>query len=416
LVAPRRRRVRVIRRRTMHAALLLLLLHQAHAQFVATQPIVTTLLTHAASLPPHSIISVLDVGANDGRWAESMMRRLTAAAPHLDVQLTIIEPQPRFHGTLRNVAGRWNGTFLPYAAWTRGGQKLTFYRSKLSEAASLYSSTSRAYGALPSITVPTLELPRLVSRITANAERMIASRGLRANESAVLFMKLDVEGAEYDLLPALLTRGSLCALHYAYIEFHLNALDPARRLAGLAMSLGLRQTLLSGCPRPPLAVELFSNRENNQGLPVPGLDIEAARHNASRPNHMTRGWLEAYGMHQSGAGRVAGAAPIASSSPRAASLVGLGPLVGSNHTQPACKDVRLIRTCEYKRANGQCQGSWGCDRTCFGCRRPIGSQHHSLKLNPSRSTSIVQEPKKHARAHVPARAPPPPSLWATVFG
>ncbi len=207
--------------------------------FHASQQVATNFISRAASLPPVAKVHVLDVGANNGKWAESMMKLLTAAAPHVNASLTMVEPQPKFIGLLNPIAHRWNGTFLPLAGWHTAGATLTFHRSRLDQAASVHAPMAQLFGALGTIKVRTLDLPRLVERLAGSAE--------------LLFAKIDIEGAEYDVLPALLARGALCRVHYLLLEFHLNALEERRRLGGVALRLSLNETL-RGCEVPPREV------------------------------------------------------------------------------------------------------------------------------------------------------------------
>ena len=69
------------------------------------------------------------------------------------------------------------------------------------------------------------------------------------------FMKFDVEGAEYELLPWLLARGALCLLDVLNIEWHLNRVPPHKRLSALALHLSLHGLLHDGCASPPKLIE-----------------------------------------------------------------------------------------------------------------------------------------------------------------
>ena len=69
-------------------------------------------------------VFLLDVGANDGKWADTVMRQAHAALPTPDnanlpsthVELVLVEPQQRFYAQNVRRAAKWNGTFLPVAA------------------------------------------------------------------------------------------------------------------------------------------------------------------------------------------------------------------------------------------------------------------------------------------------------------
>ena len=105
-----------------------------------------------------------------------------------------------------------------------------------------------------------------------------ALRTLGPSDTHVL-LKLDVESAEYQLLPRLLTSGVLCRASHLIVEWHLAHASPADRLACLAFKLSLPMQLERGCPRPPrLVQEEF--RLLNADARVPGLLEQALVHMA----------------------------------------------------------------------------------------------------------------------------------------
>lgn len=91
-----------------------------------------------------------------------------------------------------------------------------------------------------------------------------------------------MEGAEYQLLPHLLTHGALCLPTHLIVEWHLNYMHPEKRLAALSLRLSLNATLRSGCARPPILVH-EEDWHNNRWRPVPGLTTLVAAHNSERP-------------------------------------------------------------------------------------------------------------------------------------
>ena len=100
--------------------------------------------------------------------------------------------------------------------------------------------------------------------------------------STLVYMRLDIESAEYDLLPHLLARSALCRVPYLQVEWHMNKLAAARRLVSVGLRISLGDILTRGCPRLP--VERFvehDEQENNWHMNVPGL-TELARLYAPR--------------------------------------------------------------------------------------------------------------------------------------
>mgnify|MGYP006089867919 CR=1 FL=1 len=220
-------------------------------------------------------VVVYDVGANTGSWSESIIERLEHAAQGigglraLQPVYHMFEPQPRFAERLQKLARRSGIKFHAAAAWTSDTQ-LTFFESKNNEMASLRKSNAMRQGLTRSYTVNTVDLAQHIHRIlTADLRPTLA------------LLKLDVESAEFDILPALLARGVLCELSHVYVEWHLNALNASRRLSGVGLQLSLADSL-RGCGRvdggPEYAFERSYFDNNNRYVPVPGLDDEAERH------------------------------------------------------------------------------------------------------------------------------------------
>ena len=64
------------------------------------------------------------------------------------------------------------------------------------------------------------------------------------SDAALTIIKMDIEGAEYSVLPRLLTSGALCMVDYLNVEWHLSALPDERRLTeGMGLRLMLESTL-----------------------------------------------------------------------------------------------------------------------------------------------------------------------------
>ena len=104
-----------------------------------------------------------------------------------------------------------------------------------------------------------------------------------------VFLKCDVEGAEYDLLPHLLMTGAFCRVTHLYMEWHLNSVSPERRLAALALRTALEHMLKSGCAQPPVWFEHDEYDVNNMEEEVPGLWELALLHNGTPvPGSTTR--------------------------------------------------------------------------------------------------------------------------------
>ena len=122
--------------------------------------------------------------------------------------------------------------------------QVPFFLSANSETSSLSDRMAGRYGFSNSINVTAVDLAAFVRR---------AASALPAPE--LLFLKLDVEGIEAQLLPFLLAEGALCKLTHLLIEWHLNAISPEQRLDALALKMALPSMLYYACRRKPPRLE-----------------------------------------------------------------------------------------------------------------------------------------------------------------
>lgn len=234
-------------------------------------------LVHAAY--PAQTGFVIDVGANNGQWARHVLERVRAYGPRMRVEPILFEPQKEYAESLRQLAFDWGGTFHPAAAWTRA-TNLSFYLSNFKEASSLSEQLALTFSKpevnarARRVTVPTVDLARVLRNCVQRA------RG------GPIILKLDVEAAEYDLLPRLLITGALCRCTFLLVEWHLNALPPERRMQGVLLRNALDKLLARGCFRPPRLIIHDEDFLNNFGEPIPGLGELAARYlvNRNLPN------------------------------------------------------------------------------------------------------------------------------------
>ena len=155
------------------------------------------------------------------------------------------------------------------AAWTRAAN-LTFHLAfGNSETASLSKENARRFGRSKAITIRSVDLARLMW------DKL-------AGKSCAL-LKLDVEGAEYRLIPHLLVTGALCLPTHLLLEWHLNSVPERERLAALAQRLSL-PAALDACATPPRALVNDDEAQNNLYTRVPGLDALATLHEGAHSN------------------------------------------------------------------------------------------------------------------------------------
>ena len=173
---------------------------------------------------------VLDVGANQGNWGHDvllrLLRRTRRTPPRHVARLVSFEPQPQYLSNLLRQAREWNASHLPRSSWTvlpfaawKEATNLTFYLSKFTEASSLVAEQALAFSdpgpwcegnasaCIRPVSVPAIDF----------ASYLHAALGPPGTVWPVM-LKLDVEAAEYDVLPSLLVSGALCAISHIFIE------------------------------------------------------------------------------------------------------------------------------------------------------------------------------------------------------
>ena len=234
--------------------------------------VVASFLADAAQSTKAAVL--LDIGANTGAWADKVMKRCSTV-PRVKVML--VEPQARFREALGEIAQRWQAEVLPVALW-RSSTNLTLHVPTFSEAASASHSFASVFTSKSSsvqrITVPALDAVAVLAR---------ALDGVRGPVGPVL-LKYDVEGAEYETLPRLLTSGTLCRVSHLLVEWHLHSLPPHKMLAGFALRHAFDMMLTSGCSSPPRMIEHDDDMSNNFGIAVPRLRDLAELHATSSTN------------------------------------------------------------------------------------------------------------------------------------
>lgn len=202
-----------------------------------------------------SVAYIFDVGANDGAWTREMLR--LSSARGLRVVPVLVEPQPFFADSLRQLAQRHGGAFHSAAAWTSNGGSVTLQMAKDSRAASVGGPSNESStrggdggggGGTHHLTVPTIDAVQLLrSALVGNT----TATGMRTGASPppLAYLHLDVEGGESTLLPPLLLSGVLCLLTHVHIEWHLpNLATDSEALVGTAgLRLAFEHLLHRGC-------------------------------------------------------------------------------------------------------------------------------------------------------------------------
>lgn len=191
-------------------------------------------IAHAATQPGG--VHIIDCGSNDGAWLRAILAVLkeTHGVGYRGVYPVWIEPQPRFKNRLsESAAAAPHGRYIEAAAWNRN-TSLEFYVSHQSAASSAVRSSAGRYSLRSRVNVRAFDLAEYIERLGRNT---------------TIVMKMDIESAEYVVLPHLIGRGLLCSIGYLRLEWHLNGNPPHQRLPALGLQIAM-PALLAGCPSP----------------------------------------------------------------------------------------------------------------------------------------------------------------------
>jgi len=155
-----------------------------------------------------------------------------------DVCAFAFEPNPSLQPRLQSVAAAyakmgWRLTIMPFAAWL-ANTDLKFYHQnysqfgidgrKLNISPDRGSSAVRHNLAVGYDLVPAIDLGAWVNEHVHS--RIIPPPQHPDDPPAAIVMKMDVEGAEFEVLPKMLYDGALCNITAAFVEWH-GYLDPA---------------------------------------------------------------------------------------------------------------------------------------------------------------------------------------------
>ena len=247
--------------------------------------------------------TLLDVGANAGDFVDGMMSDLAKASAAAHVRPIMWEPQMSFAPTLLALAARWSGELIPAAASSRAGsQTIYLHGERCGAGTTCFNPESASLLPTPDVDAATVKAgiktsgPRFnVSAAGGVVATMDFAKYLLQNLSLAIarvghvvppvpaFVKLDVEGAEYSLIPHLLTSRALCGrVGFLLVEWHLIKLPRPKRRAGLALRDALQPILNASCVplgfEPPRVVHDVVP-ENNLQVDVMGSGCRAYCYN-----------------------------------------------------------------------------------------------------------------------------------------
>jgi FkbM family methyltransferase len=206
--------------------------------------------TAAAAGPRHVVV---ELGSNRGDWMLPYLAAHPGAVP------VVVEALPRFARQLQYLAATYGGHYLQNVAWSSDGRVMTFHEADAGDgsiassvladhAASYMGSLHDAAAPLVEHNVTSVDIVSVLSRYTAPGDHVV--------------LRMDIEGAEYEVLRRLITSGAACGLAELHVETHALYAPSMHRFYLLDLML---EWLLAGCaPSAPRVVVVSPQR---LGLP-----------------------------------------------------------------------------------------------------------------------------------------------------
>ena len=210
--------------------------HGARVQTLERSDVMSELRQRVRNLqgPP---LSIFDVGANDGKWSRDILKECVQHRRATAVDLFLLEPQPQFYASLDAIARAGTDVCRVHvvrrAAWVRQ-ENLTFWEAR-----------SRRESVSASLNRQNVRRSQRSFKIEAIPFDSFLKKHVAQGAQGVL--KLDIESAEYLLLPHLLRTRALCQVKLFVIEWHLVLWDAARKAESLALIRDFDKLLEGGC-------------------------------------------------------------------------------------------------------------------------------------------------------------------------
>lgn len=157
---------------------------------------------------------VYDVGGYLGDFAQLILR-------NCQLDIWVFEPNP---DSISHLSQRFNDNARVHLiAAALGGSSSTLSLSLAGRASTLYSKNDA-----PSVDVPVYSAPEFI----------------KENNHEIALMKLNIEGAEYELLNSIIQSGIASEIHSYLIQFHLKFPDAREQYQAIAENLQATHKLI----------------------------------------------------------------------------------------------------------------------------------------------------------------------------
>jgi FkbM family methyltransferase len=149
---------------------------------------------------------LIDLGCNHGLYTKAYLK------DHKEAVAYGFEPNPNLKLAMDKISRKFNNRFLhvPKAAWTNNGI-MKFYLAEISDRGSTLVLGKRTSSYKHPVDVVTVDFSHWLAD-TVSPEDFV-------------HLKVDIEGAEYDVLEKIITDGTIDLVDEMHVEFHLLKID-----------------------------------------------------------------------------------------------------------------------------------------------------------------------------------------------
>ncbi|KAG0628959.1 hypothetical protein M758_1G065700 [Ceratodon purpureus] len=158
----------------------------------------------------------IDIGARN--YGSSIGSWFQKAYPKQGHNFTIYAIEADHHAFRQSYTNHTEVNFMPFAAWVRNETLMFGSDSSGTSSTSRHVGMGRIHQHVQSGS-PKLERDQLIEVQGIDIAEWIRSV---ASEDDFVVVKMDVEGAEYELLPRLMTTGVICLVDELFLECHYN--------------------------------------------------------------------------------------------------------------------------------------------------------------------------------------------------
>ncbi|KAG1661351.1 hypothetical protein FOA52_002465 [Chlamydomonas sp. UWO 241] len=166
-------------------------------------PAVHTIKRSGAGTAENPIV-YFEMGCNEGQWTDQVMTEANKSGTH--AVCYCFEPQPKLtNGITGEIARKWGCTLVAHPVWIKE-EEMTLYQHENSQATALFAGGQWVRDGDEAVKVITIDIVQWMME--------------NLDPSAYIHGRMDIEGAEYEVLRHMVMQGVACWFDVLDVEFH----------------------------------------------------------------------------------------------------------------------------------------------------------------------------------------------------